>query len=65
LALARKMASTGVAATRAIKSFIAAAAPGVHPDLEASATDAFARLWTADAHWDAVAAMSRPKTPES
>src|SRR3954449_2492377 len=65
LALARKMAGAGQAATRAIKSVVAAAAPGVHPDLEASATDAFARLWTSDAHWDAVAAMSRPKPASS
>jgi enoyl-CoA hydratase len=60
--LAGKMAATAPGTTRAVKSVVAAAAPGVHPDLEASATDAFARLWTADAHWDAVEAMTRPKS---
>ena len=59
--LARRMASTAPGTTRAVKSVVAAAAPGVHPDLEAAATDAFARLWTADAHWDAVEKLSRPK----
>src|SRR3954452_4266227 len=60
-ALARKMAGTAPGTTRAVKSVVAAAAPGVHPDLEASATDAFARLWTAQAHWDAVDALTKAK----
>jgi enoyl-CoA hydratase len=60
-ALARKMAGTAPGTTRAVKAVVAAAAPGVHPDLEASATDAFARLWTADAHWDAVDALTKSK----
>jgi enoyl-CoA hydratase/carnithine racemase len=59
--LARRMAGTAPGTTRAVKSVVAAAAPGVHPDLEAAATDAFARLWTADAHWDAVDALTRAK----
>jgi len=62
-ALARKMAGTAPGTTRAVKAVVAAAAPGVHPDLEASATDAFARLWTADAHWAAVDALTRAKKP--
>ena len=41
-------------ARRAVKAVVASAVPSVHPDLEADATDAFARLWTADAHWDLV-----------
>jgi enoyl-CoA hydratase len=60
-ALARKMASTAPGTTRAVKAVVAAAAPGVHPDLEAAATDAFARLWAADAHWAAVEALTQKK----
>jgi len=54
--LAERMASTP-GTSRAVKSVIAAAAPTVHPHLEANATDAFARLWTSDAHWAAVEAL--------
>jgi enoyl-CoA hydratase/carnithine racemase len=53
-ALAGRMAATAPGATRAVKSVIGAAAPSCHPDLEANATDVFAQLWTADAHWAAV-----------
>ena len=60
--IARKMADTAPGTTRAVKSVVAAAATGVHPDLEAAATEAFARLWTADAHWDAVDAMTKAKS---
>src|SRR5205085_543733 len=60
-ALAGKMAATAPGTTRAVKSVVAAAAPGVHPDLEVAATDAFARLWTADAHWAAVESLTRAK----
>jgi hypothetical protein len=35
----------------------------VHPELEAGATDAFAQLWAADAHWAAVEAMEQRKRP--
>src|SRR4051812_1440799 len=59
--MAGRMAATAPGTTRAVKSVVSAAAPGVHPDLESAATDAFARLWTADAHWDAVEALTRPK----
>jgi hypothetical protein len=55
------MAATAPGTTRAVKSVVAAAAPGVHPDLESAATDAFARLWTGEAHWAAVDAMTRSK----
>ena len=57
--LAAKMASTAPGSTRAIKAVIAAAAPTTHTDLEAAASDEFARLWISDAHWDAVDAMQR------
>ncbi len=50
-ALARRIAASPA---RSIKSVIAAAAPHHHPALERSAVDAFAHLWTADAHWAAV-----------
>ena len=58
-ALAEHIASTAPGTSRAVKSVIAAAAPSVRPDLEADATDAFARLWTADAHWAAVEALEQ------
>jgi len=53
-ALARQLAEQAPGATRAIKSVIAPAAPALHRQLEAAATDAFATLWVADAHWAAV-----------
>jgi enoyl-CoA hydratase len=59
--LAAKMASTAPGSTRAIKAVIAAAAPTTHTDLEAAASDEFARLWIADAHWDAVDAMQQSR----
>ena len=55
--LARRMAATAPGTTRAVKSVIDAAVPAVQPELEAGATDAFARLWAAEAHWAAVEAM--------
>ncbi len=60
-ALARRLATSAPGATRAIKSVVAAAAPSVHAELETNATEAFARLWTADAHWDAVEAMEQQR----
>jgi enoyl-CoA hydratase/carnithine racemase len=53
-ALARKIAASPA---RSIKSVIAAAVPHQHPALEGPAADTFARLWTADAHWAAVAGL--------
>ena len=61
--LTRRMAALAPGTTRAVKSVIDAAAPSVHPELEAGATDAFARLWTADAHWAAVEAMEERRRP--
>jgi enoyl-CoA hydratase len=58
-ALARRLAATAPGTTRAVKSVIAAAAPTTHQNLEAAAADTFARLWVADAHWDAVDAMQQ------
>ncbi|HWC39839.1 MAG TPA: enoyl-CoA hydratase/isomerase family protein [Acidimicrobiales bacterium] len=52
--LARRMAGTAPGTTRAVKSVIDAAVPAIHPDLEAGSSEAFARLWTAEAHWAAV-----------
>ncbi len=60
-ALARRLATTAPGATRAIKSVVAAAVPSVHAELESNATDAFARLWTADAHWEAVETMEQQR----
>jgi enoyl-CoA hydratase len=56
--LAARLAATAPGTTRAVKAVIAAASPKAHPDLEAAAADAFARLWIAEAHWDAVEAMA-------
>jgi enoyl-CoA hydratase/carnithine racemase len=58
-ALARRLADTAPGATRAVKAVVGAAVPAVHRELEAPAAEAFARLWTADAHWDAVAALDQ------
>ena len=56
--LARRLAASAPGTTRAVKAVVGAAAPSSHPELEADATDAFARLWTGDAHWAAVEALS-------
>jgi len=58
-ALAERMASTAPETTRSVKSVLAAAVSTVHVDLEADATATFARLWTSDAHWEAVEALER------
>jgi enoyl-CoA hydratase/carnithine racemase len=55
--LVQRMAQAAPGTSRAVKSVIAAAAPSLHPELEPGATDAFARLWTAEAHWAAVEAL--------
>ncbi|HEX9033429.1 MAG TPA: enoyl-CoA hydratase/isomerase family protein [Streptosporangiaceae bacterium] len=54
-ALAQRIAASP---GRAIKPVIANAAPHHHPAHERSATDAFATLWVADAHWAAVDRLS-------
>jgi enoyl-CoA hydratase len=59
--LARDLAATAPGTTRAVKSVLNAAVAPCLPDLEASATAAFARLWTADAHWAAVEAMEQKR----
>ena len=59
--LARDIASTAPGITRAVKSVIGAAIPACHPELEADATDAFARLWASDAHWAAVEAFEQTR----
>lgn len=51
---------------RAIKATVNEARSNTHPDTEAAAVRAFAELWAADAHWDAVdkmrtATASRPR----
>jgi enoyl-CoA hydratase/carnithine racemase len=60
-ALAARMAATAPGATRSLKAVVNAAQPSVHAHTEADATDAFARLWIADAHWDAVDALQQRK----
>lgn len=59
--LASRMAATAPGATTTAKALVAGARSSLHPDTEAAATDAFARLWTADAHWDAVDAMQQQR----
>jgi enoyl-CoA hydratase len=60
--LAREMAGSAPGTTRAVKSVTGAAIPSSHPDLEADATDAFARLWMADSHWAAVEQLEKRRT---
>jgi enoyl-CoA hydratase len=62
--LAERIGGTAPGTSRAVKSVIAPAAPSVHPELEADATDAFARLWTADPHWAAVDALEQRRKHE-
>jgi enoyl-CoA hydratase/carnithine racemase len=61
--LAAQIASTAPSASREIKSVIATAVPAVRDDTRELATNAFARLWTAQAHWDAVDAMTASRPP--
>lgn len=61
--LANRLARGAPGTSRAVKSVIAAAVPSVHPELEADATDAFARLWTSEAHWSAVEALEQKRKP--
>lgn len=56
-ALAGRLAATAPGTTRNVKRVISAAVSTVHPELEDGATDAFAELWCADAHWAAVEAL--------
>jgi enoyl-CoA hydratase len=60
-ALAGRLADTAPGTTRAVKAVIGAAVPSCHPDLEVDAVDAFAKLWAADAHWDAVDALEQKR----
>jgi enoyl-CoA hydratase/carnithine racemase len=60
-AVAGRMAESAPGTTRAVKSVISAAVPACHPDLEADAVDAFARLWTGDAHWEAADAFAQKR----
>ena len=60
-ALAQRLADTASGTTRAVKAVVSATAPPVHPHLEADATDAFAHLWTGDAHWKAVEALEQQR----
>ena len=57
--LAARMAASAPGATRSLKAVVSAARPSLHPHTEAEATEAFAQLWIADAHWAAVDAMQR------
>ena len=55
-------AASAPGTTRAVKAVVGAAVPSFHPELEADATDAFARLWTGDAHWAAVEALDAKRS---
>jgi len=61
-ALAHRLAASAPGTTRAVKAVVGAAVPSFHPELEADATDAFARLWTGDAHWAAVEALDAKRS---
>lgn len=58
-ALAIQIAASAPGASRAIKRVIDAAAPAVHDELAEVATETFAALWAAPAHWEAVEAMTQ------
>lgn len=60
-ALAERIAGTAPGTSRSVKSVLAAAAPTLHPHLEENATDVFATLWMADAHWAAVDALEQKR----
>lgn len=53
-ALAARIAEQAPGTSRKVKAVLAAADPHAHPALAATASDHFATLWTADAHWAAV-----------
>jgi enoyl-CoA hydratase/carnithine racemase len=59
--LAQRMATLAPGAPAALKAVVHAAFPAARPELEHDATDAFARLWTADAHWAAVDALDQQR----
>jgi enoyl-CoA hydratase/carnithine racemase len=61
--LARRIAETAPGTSRSVKAVIDAAISAIHPHLEDDATDAFAQLWTAEAHWAAVDALSERRKP--
>jgi hypothetical protein len=61
-ALARRLAALAPGTTQAVKAVVGAAVPAAHPELEADAAAAFARLWTADAHWDAVDTLAQKRS---
>jgi enoyl-CoA hydratase/carnithine racemase len=60
-ALAGRLAAAAPGTMRAVKSVISAAAPAFHPELEAGASAAFAKLWTAEAHWAASEALEQER----
>jgi enoyl-CoA hydratase len=62
--IARRIADSAPGASRSIKSVIAAAAPSIHDHTRDHATDVFAHLWAAEAHWDAVEAMEAQRRSE-
>lgn len=60
-ALAERMAALAPGTTSAVKAVLGAAIPAARPELESDATNAFAELWTADAHWAAVDALEQKR----
>jgi enoyl-CoA hydratase/carnithine racemase len=59
--IAGRMATLAPGAARSMKAVVAAAAPAVRHDTRADAIDHFAHLWSAPAHWDAVAAAQQQR----
>jgi enoyl-CoA hydratase/carnithine racemase len=57
--MAHAFASLAPGAARSIKNVVAAARPNHHPTLADEAVRHFARLWVADAHWQAAEAGTR------
>lgn len=57
--LAARIAAQAPGTSRKVKAVLASAEPHTHPHLAASASNHFASLWTADAHWDAVERLQK------
>lgn len=60
-AYARQIAEVPAEVLTSIKTVANLASPNCHPGSRKAAVDAFAELWVADAHWDAVG--GRPSQP--
>lgn len=63
--LASSIADIPVPVARAIKAVVNEARPNSHPKSEHTAVRAFAELWAADSHWEAVERLQETKARQS